>query len=206
MAGEVDERILDAATAVFLESGFAGASLDRIAERGSASKATLYSRYANKEALFADVVKRSVERSMRMIQKTPQADSLVEKLRFATQTLATRLLSDEVLGIIRVVVADAPRFPSLAQLTHNEGRLRAIEIVTVVIMDHSSMPCASRRHASIERDARNLATRILDSIVGPLVMRALLGQDREGVRDEIGSHIDQTLAIFLAAGALEPFL
>jgi Transcriptional regulator len=206
MAGEVEERILDAATAVFLENGFAGASLERIAERASASKATLYSRYANKEALFSDVVKRSVGRSMRMIQDTPQSDSLVERLRFATQTLVTRLLSDEVLGIIRVVVADAPRFPLLAKLTHDQGRLRAIEIVTGVIVDHPREPRDARRRATIKRDARILATRILDSIVGPMVMRALLGQDREGVRGEIGSHIDQTLAVFVAAGAIEPFL
>ncbi len=206
MAGEVEERILDAATVVFLENGFAGASLERIAERASASKATLYSRYANKEALFSDVVKRNVERSLRMIQDTPQSDSLVERLKFAARTLVTRLLSDEVLGIIRVVVADAPRFPMLAQLTHDQGRLRAIEIVTGVIVDHPREPLDARGRASMEREARTLATRILDSIVGPLVMRALLGQDREGVRSEIDSQIDQTLAIFVAAGAVEPFL
>lgn len=206
MAGEVEERILDAATAVFLEYGFAGASLERIAERASASKATLYSRYENKEALFSEVVKRSVERSMRLIQETPQTDSLPERLKFATQTLVTRLLSDEVIGLIRMVVADAPRFPALAQLTHEAGRLRAIEIVTVVIADHSRRPRDARDRSAVKDDARVLATQILDAIVGPLLMQAMLGLDRKVVRGKIRPHIDQTLAVYTAAHALDPFL
>lgn len=205
MAGEVEERILDAATAVFLEYGFAGASLERIAVRASASKATLYSRYENKEALFSDVVKRSVGRSMQTIQDMPQAESLQDRLRFATQTLITRLLSDEVIGLIRMVVAEAPRFPALAQLTHEAGRLRAIEAVTVVIADHSREVRDARDRSAFRDDACILATQILDAIVGPLLMQALLGLDREVVRDKIRPHIDQTLAVFSAAHALDPF-
>ncbi|WP_144152404.1 TetR/AcrR family transcriptional regulator [Paraburkholderia sp. BCC1885] len=205
MAGEVEERILDAATAVFLEYGFAGASLERIADRASASKATLYSRYENKEALFSAVVTRSVERSMRIIADTRRADSLLELLTFATRTLVTRLLSDEVIALTRVVVADAPRFPALAQLTHEAGRLRAIEMVTTLIAEHSQQPRAARSEATRKNHARVLATQILDSIVAPLLMRAMLGQNVDGVRSEIDSHIKRMLAIFVAAHALDPF-
>ena len=206
MAGEVEERILDAATAVFVEYGFAGASLERIADRASASKATLYSRYANKEVLFSEVVKRNVERSMRLMQETPPSDSLLEKLTFATRTLVTRLLSDEVVGLTRMVVADAPRFPSLAQMTHEAGRLRAIGAVSVVIAEHSRQPRDASTGAAIKLNARTLATQILDSIVAPLLMRAMLGQELAVVRGEIRSHVDQTLAVFVAAKALDPFL
>lgn len=206
MAGEVDERILDAATAVFLEHGFAGASLERIADQASASKATLYSRFANKEALFSAVVKRSVERSLRIIEETGRSDSLVENLAFASRTLVTRLLSDEVVGLTRMVVAAAPRFPALAELTHEAGRLRAIEAVTAVIADHSVQTRDAQTAASKKRSARVLATQILDSIVAPLLMKAMLGHNLDSVRGEIRSHIHQTLAIFDAAKAFEPFL
>jgi AcrR family transcriptional regulator len=206
MAGEVEERILDAATAVFLEHGFAGASLERIADRASASKATLYSRYANKEALFSAVVKRSAERSLRSIEETGRSDSLLEQLTFATRTLVTHLLSDEVIGLTRMVVADAPRFPALAELTHEAGRLRAIEAVTAVIADHSGRPRDAQTRSVVKRNARVLATQILDSIVAPLMMRAMLGHELKVVRGEIRSHISQMLAIFVAANALDPFL
>jgi AcrR family transcriptional regulator len=206
MAGEVEERILDAATAVFVEYGFGAASLERIAERASASKATLYSRYANKEALFSEVVKRNAERSLRLMQEVPWSDSLLERLTLVTRALVTRLLSDEVIAMVRMVVADAPRFPALARLTHEAGRLRAIEAVMAVIAGHSRQAREASAGASTERNARVLATQILDSIVAPLMMRAMLGHDLEVVRGEIQSHVNQTLAIFAAANALEPFL
>lgn len=206
MAGEVEERILDAATAMFLEYGFAGASLERIADKASAGKATLYSRYAGKEALYAGVVTRIVERSVQIIHETPQSGSLLERLTFAARTLVTRLLSDEVVGLIRMMAADAPRFPALAHLTHGACRLRAIEAVTVVIAEHSRQSRTPQAKLAVKRNARILATQILDSIVAPLLMRAMLGQELEVVRGEIRSHIRQTLAIFVAANALEPFL
>ena len=55
-AGQVEERILDAAGRVFLEHGFQGASVDEIAEAASAGKPTIYARFPNKQALFTAVV------------------------------------------------------------------------------------------------------------------------------------------------------
>ena len=41
---------------LFVESGFAGTSMDAIAAAAQVSKPTLYRYYQNKEALFADVL------------------------------------------------------------------------------------------------------------------------------------------------------
>ena len=46
-AGQVEERILDAAGRIFLEHGFQGASVDEIAEAASAGKPTIYARFPN---------------------------------------------------------------------------------------------------------------------------------------------------------------
>ena len=51
-AGQVEERILDAAGRVFLEHGFQGASVDEIAEVASAGKPTIYARFPSKQALL----------------------------------------------------------------------------------------------------------------------------------------------------------
>src|ERR1700739_3153495 len=56
LAGEVEERILDAAAKVFLERGFEGASIEEIADVARAGKPTIYARFPGKEALFAAVV------------------------------------------------------------------------------------------------------------------------------------------------------
>jgi AcrR family transcriptional regulator len=61
-AGQVEERILDAAGQVFLEHGFQGASVDEIAEVACAGKPTIYARFPNKHALFTAVIERLVSR------------------------------------------------------------------------------------------------------------------------------------------------
>ncbi len=206
MAGDVEERILDAATAMFLQDGFGGASLERIAEAAGAGKATLYSRYSGKEALFADVVKRTCERSLRLVFEAPQSAALAPRLVSVTQTLVTRLLSDEVIGLIRLVVADAPRFPTLAKLTSDAGRSRAIEAVAAMLAEHSGRTLDPQARAANKRYSRTLATQILDAIVSPMLMRALMGESLDDVRGDIRSHVKQTIALFVAANALDAFL
>jgi len=205
MAGDVEERILDAATAMFLQDGFGGASLERIAEAAGAGKATLYSRYSGKEALFAEVVKRTCERSLHLVFEAPQSVALAPRLVAVTQTLVTRLLSDEVIGLIRLVVADAPRFPTLAKLTSDAGRLRAIEAVATMIAEHSGRTLDPPARAQAKRHSRALSTQILDAIVSPMLMRALMGENLDEVRGDIRSHVKQTIALFVAANALDAF-
>jgi AcrR family transcriptional regulator len=206
MAGDVEERILDAATAMFLQDGFGGASLERIAEAAGAGKATLYSRYSGKEALFSEVVKRNCERSLHLVFEAPHSAALAQRLVSVTQTLATRLLSDEVIGLIRMVVADAPRFPSLAKLTSDAGRSRAIEAVATMIAEHSGRTLDPHARAASKRHSRTLATQLLDAIISPMLMRALMGENLDDVRGDIRSHVKQTIAIFVAANALDAFL
>ena len=49
-------RILDSATEVFAEAGFAGARVDEIAKRAGVNKAMIYYRIGDKEALYAEVL------------------------------------------------------------------------------------------------------------------------------------------------------
>src|ERR1700724_1203751 len=68
LAGEVDARILAAARKGFLERGFEGASIDEIAEVARSGKTTIYTRFANKRALFPAVVVREVLSPMQRVE------------------------------------------------------------------------------------------------------------------------------------------
>src|ERR1700756_2179714 len=88
LAGEVDERILDAARRVFLERGLAGASIDEIAAIARASKPTIYARYSDKEALFAAVVMRNVATTIEQFESVVPAGTTIEdRLADAAATL-----------------------------------------------------------------------------------------------------------------------
>lgn len=57
----VTERLLAVAREEFLERGYEGASLRRIAERAGSSKGAIYIRYADKAELYAAVVMPSID-------------------------------------------------------------------------------------------------------------------------------------------------
>ncbi len=59
-------EILEAATQTFSEEGYDAASMDRIAERASASKRTVYNHFDSKEVLFEAVAERLVLRLQQM--------------------------------------------------------------------------------------------------------------------------------------------
>lgn len=108
-----------AASKVFLELGYAAASVDEIARRARSSKATVYGSFGGKEGLFGAVVKAAVERRQPPdlpLGDVSGADELV-LVGFLTQ-LVEALLAPESLALLRVVVAESGRTPALARLVH----------------------------------------------------------------------------------------
>lgn len=55
------QRLLQAARAAFLETGFAGTTMEGVARRAQISKVTLYKHFADKQALFEAVVRELVD-------------------------------------------------------------------------------------------------------------------------------------------------
>ena len=63
-AALLEDRLLDAAEAVFVEQGYARATMDQIARRGGVGRKTLYARYSNKSDVLAAVVDRLLDSAM----------------------------------------------------------------------------------------------------------------------------------------------
>src|SRR3984957_2690984 len=121
-AGRVEERILDAAGRVFLERGFQGASVDEIAEVASAGKPTIYARFPSKQVLFAAVIDRLVRRNTSLDAFSCHGRSIEHRLDTLAAVMLTRVLTPETVGLIRVAVAEARRFPDLATSVSCMGR------------------------------------------------------------------------------------
>lgn len=91
--------ILDAASAVFAEHGFAGARVDEIAARAGVNKAMLYYRIGDKKQLYAAVIMRNFDR----------VDAALAEAE--TEGDARQRLEAVIAGLSRVVqeVPDHPR-------------------------------------------------------------------------------------------------
>jgi AcrR family transcriptional regulator len=198
-AGEVDERILDAAAKVFLERGFSGASVDEIAEVACAGKPTIYARFPNKEALFTAVIERLVHRNTRYEGISCPGASIVDRLQVLAGVILGRVLAPETIGLIRAAVAEARRFPDLATNVRRMARERQTEAVRRLLAEFADSDRTMALPAFAPDRLPETAERFLDVTVVPMLLRALFGEDLAALRAEIGPHAARSVAFFLSA-------
>src|SRR5262245_46399807 len=129
LAGEVDERILDAARKIFVERGFEGASIDEIAEAARAGKPTIYARFGDKRALFTTVMTRDVvSRITQFKSELPTGATIEERLASLATAAVHWTLETERMGLMRLAVAEARRFPDLASTVIRTARELSTEV------------------------------------------------------------------------------
>src|ERR1700758_5120937 len=200
LAGEVDARILDAAREVFLERGLAGASMDEIASLARAGKPTIYARFPAKEALFTAVVMRAMADKIAHFENyVPTGETLEERLASVGQTVLHWALVGDTIGLIRLAIAEARRFPDLASSVYRMARERAGEaearlLGEVAQSDEAGTlpPFTPERLAATTRFFQDL-------VLLPLITRALFGEKIEALRAEVQPHVTRAVRFFLAA-------
>ena len=196
LAGDIEARILDAAREVFLERGFDGTSIAEIAERAPASKPTIYARYSGKPALFAAIIERSLNELMNFGSYTAPAGTVQEKLVGLATTIVNRGLK-ETLGLLRVTIGEAYRFPDLSCEVHEVTRKRAAHAVAVLLAETFRSPGSGARRPPAKAWEAS-AEIFIDLTVLPLMMRALMGLDEKTLRKQMPVFIRERVKIFLA--------
>ena len=141
-AQQTRERIRAAAYRLFLLQGYQATSTDAIlAAAGISSKETLYRHYTSKEELFVDVLSHlTVERQgfPAELSDLPAPHDL-PALRQALTTLAREILSlmsqPQYLALLRIVFAEAPRFPQLGPLFFSAIPARGFSLITGLLRE-----------------------------------------------------------------------
>jgi AcrR family transcriptional regulator len=196
-AGEVEERILDAAAKVFLERGFEGATVDEIADVAHAGKPTIYARFPGKEALFTAVMARNVRQMTRTFESVvPTGATIEQRLASIAMGILRKVLVAETVALIRAAVAEARRFPDVAASVSRiaqEGWAETVAELLAALAGPDKLPAfaADRRAAT--------ARHFIELTMLPMVMRALFGEPLTVLRAEIAPHVARTVAFFLAA-------
>ena len=111
------EAILQGAMQEFLQHGYAGTSMDRVAKAAGVSKATIYSHFEDKEGLFAMLVKKLAEQKMMTVfGSTPlEGDPEVVFRKLMTNALKQISCDEEHRSYIRLIMGESERFPALAR-------------------------------------------------------------------------------------------
>jgi len=195
-AGEVEGRILDAASQLFLARGFEGTSCDQVAVLARAGKASIYARYANKEALFAAVIGRDVGRNLAATDHISPELPLRDRLIAASTSIVEHALKPQTIALMRLLIAEAARFPELASRADAIGREGGVRRMAEVIA------CRSTSATAIER-AMAPAARFIELVSLPLQMRALLGDDLAALRASAAERIKPAADMLAATGSLD---
>lgn len=168
---EKTRQILDAALEAFLAMGYGAVSMDAIAARAGVSKATVYTRFPSKEQLFAAVVSRECDacaRRMCVAECSPALD-LASALRRVAQELMDMITLPRNLAILRLVIAEEPRFPELGTAFYESGP-------AVMLRNLAGFLTREHQRGQLQIDDAAVAAQHLVSLLrGDLQIRALLG-------------------------------
>lgn len=177
-AMELDRRVLEVATAMFVSHGFAGTSIERIAVEAGIGKLTVYRRYASKEALFFAVVKNlsDVLTQAHVDARKSSPDPLVQ-LNLSCRALLDVVIQPSTIAIYRILLTEAQRFPELTVWVRSNVMEPIDAVIRELIIEARE---AGHLRADLDPDA---ATRALSgTLTGWALKEALLGFD--GLADD----------------------
>ena len=122
--------ILDAALEEFTARGYEGARLDDVAKRAGIAKGTIYLHFADKEALFQDLVRSMVNPVLGTLEHMREVDiparMLVEGM---LNTFVREILGTRRKDVVRLILTEGTRFPAIAEFYHREVIARVLAIM-----------------------------------------------------------------------------
>lgn len=182
------EMILQGASQVFLRSGYAGTSMDRVAAEAGVSKQTIYSHFQDKEGLFRSMIERVT--ICRLKAKLPLAESgdrpeiLLRKL---AETYLYEVATAEYVALVRLIIAESARFPELAKLFTE----------TVVKPGRGLLTDYFKKHPELGlTDPEAIAQLFFSCLVGYLLQQEIL-YGKELVPLDKGRLIDNLISLVL---------
>src|SRR5437016_2683401 len=122
--------ITDAATALFLRSGYLGTSMEEVAALAGVSKQTIYTHFADKERLFTELILSTTDLVDEFLRHATAVLDGSEDLEADLRQLARRYLAfvmrPELLQLRRLVIGEAGRFPQLARTYYERAPERTL--------------------------------------------------------------------------------
>lgn len=190
--------ILDAATEVFLKSGYLGTNMDEIAALSAVSKQTVYKHFSSKEALFIEIVSGMTTGAGDLVhndvEQLPEGDDLAAYLvEYALRQL-TVVLTPRIMQLRRLVIGEVTRFPELAKVLYERGPARAMAMLTSVFQG-----LAERSLLKIDDPATAASHFNWLIMSAPLNQAMLLGDAAIPSPAELRRNAEAGVRVFLAA-------
>ncbi|MEA5550782.1 TetR/AcrR family transcriptional regulator [Anabaena cylindrica UHCC 0172] len=142
LADKVD-AILAGAMQEFLAHGYAATTMDKVTAAAGVSKTTVYSYFQDKEGLFTALIEGLAQQKYLAVFN-PEPGFLEGEPEIVLRRLAKSILdntncSQELLGLVRLIIAESGRFPSLAQVFVRNVDKPALEVISKYFQAHPEL-------------------------------------------------------------------
>ncbi|MEN9222264.1 MAG: TetR/AcrR family transcriptional regulator [Thermostichus sp. BF3_bins_97] len=189
-----EEAILQGALQEFLEHGYAGTSMDKVASSAGVSKATVYSHFQDKEHLFVALIDQFTKRRMGVFLELSQeidpeasfGDGFAQKdfragLKQIALGMLHRVQEDElVLPFIRLFLAESGRFPELGKTFVNHLEMRGLKAISEYLTSYPKFHF---------KDPEAVARIFVSSLVHYMIVQEML-HGKEVIPMEAGRLVD----------------
>src|SRR5262250_1160535 len=186
----VRERILEAAFAAFMKSGYAAASTLEIATRARVSKRELYALVGNKQKMLIACIR---ERAKRLeapahLPVLRDRETLAQVLASFGTKLVREVSDPAVIGVFRLAIAEAVHAPEVARALDSTGREASRAALRKIMAGAQASGLITGRPAELARQFAGL-------LWGDLMVSLLLGvAERPNPREIAGRACDAAAA------------
>lgn len=193
-AEQLDRAVREAAVATFVESGYAGASMDAIARTAGITRKSLYARYPDKRAVFVDVIPWALARledddAAGVVESDDLEADLVAFGRMAIRR-ATR---PENVALKRIAMNEAEQFPEFAVTADSMMWAARQRVLTELLRRHRAKGNLAAELA--DEDVELAAEHFLALVEGVPSRLADFGIHRSAAREE--HHLRRAVRLFL---------
>jgi AcrR family transcriptional regulator len=163
-------RILDAAFAAFMKSGYAGTSTLEIATRARVSKRELYAVVGNKQKMLIACIRERARRlQVPADMPVPQDRETLEHVLASFGAQLVREVTDpSVIAVFRLAIAEAVHAPEVARVLDSVGREASRAALRHVM-------AGAQSSGLLEGSPAGLADRFGGLLWGDLIISLLLG-------------------------------
>jgi len=184
--------ILESATGLFLQRGYAGVSINRVINSAGGSKETIYRYFKNKDGLCLAIIKNE------LLKSTQSLDDLVvehEDLREGLEYIGCRvmnvIMTERFLSFHRLVVNESIKRPALGHEFYENISSRSYRILADYFKQH-----ISKGHL-IDMDPARLAEYYWAMMLHKVMLKFDFQRLKTMHRRQITGHVKQVVGDFL---------
>lgn len=186
------QEILDTATALFLERGFSGYSIDDIIKRTGGSKRTIYKLFPCKQDLFGAIAQGVVQKVLEPIEIPALGDRSIDDVlrEFGENYIAVKTSAD-FSKLYRSILTEAARFPDTCRCVFESGPAQ-VNAALAGVLEHFE------KRGDVEFEDRELAAeQFIAMLRTERMLAASLGVEPQPGTAAIRRHVASAVSTFL---------